>query len=310
MMKKRGIMKNKGIFVLLATSLMLTSCSLSDLIHHDDGPQDETYSLTLTLTEKEKTMVVGDSFSITLLDQNNEDRIDLADWTLSNENTVTRSNKGEIIAFAPGEVDIIATIDDYYANKWSITIKEYKCHVVVNDRNDPEYLFFKENAPEKPGLTFEQKYSNSQTKESFSMSFSYDYLNDLTIISYTKKVRSYWESMPAYYYDYTYRGTISFHWGEFKNGKFSAYYENYTQTSSYSVSKRSLTFKNEYLEFDDENKTVSLNYTSNCFTLGSGNIDGGYFIKENCQNLIARFNDCIVYANEILTTYNSDLILF
>ena len=310
-MKKGHVMKYRHLFIVLATSLILSGCNLSDFIHPDNTPkEDETYPLTLTLTDTNKTMVVGDTFTITLLDQYNEDRIDLADWELSNDDVVSRSNKGEVLAFAPGEVDIIATIDDYLANKWSISVTEYRCHVVVNDRNDPEYLFFKENAPADPGLKFENDYQNNQTKEKFSMYFSYDYVNDLTTISYTKKVRSNWESNPAYYYDYTYRGTISFHWGEFKNGKFSAYYERFTQTSSYSVSKRSLTFKNENLVFDDENQTISLNYTSNCFSLGTGDIDYGFFMEENCRPLIERFNDCIGYANEVLTTYNSNLVLF
>ena len=58
--------------------------------------------LTLHLTFTEKTIKVGETFTLTLLDQFGEDRIDLADWELSNDDTVARNNDGLIGGYQPG----------------------------------------------------------------------------------------------------------------------------------------------------------------------------------------------------------------
>ena len=297
-------MRTKALALLLFP-LLLAGCSISP----SSASSEKITPLTLHLTFTEKTIMVGETFTLTLLDQFGEDRIDLADWEMSDYDTVSRNNDGLIGGYQPGEVDVTAIVSDYIQSKYSIPQSVYTCHITVTERDDPEYLFFKEYGGDE--LRFEVKeYTEKDTGDKVAKAFYYEPARDLTTIMFSRKIRRKHDSEPTWYNDYTYRATIQFGFGDFAHGKFSCYYENYLQTSSYRVSKQTITFKNDYLEFDSENQEAILHYASNCFSLGDGNIDYGFFIEENCLPIIARFNEGIDYANGILDTYGSDLTLF
>ena len=112
-------MKRKTLIIALSSIFLLGGC-LNNLVPWGKDEEEEIEKLTLHLSMTENTLKVGEKFTLTLLDQNNKERNDLADWSQSTEDYVTRDNKGEITAYNIGEVDIVATVNDYLKEKYSI----------------------------------------------------------------------------------------------------------------------------------------------------------------------------------------------
>ncbi len=284
-------MKKLGLIILLFP--VVVACNTNTRQNIDPTPKEDTYALNQT----QLNLTIGDEYQLSVT--KNGEAYSNVTWSSDYSDYCAVSDAGLVSAYyVKTNVTITATISEDVKLTCLVNVSEPNTEVYrlfsskgdgdVNDKGHVLYIFAKAGTR-----------VDSSTTYIYNLTFEYDtFSNICTIVS-----KLSWSQSG---YDCLLIGYNIFYWGEYKTGLFGGYYYQ-TNQSTNKTSKMELSFPNDHLVFSYSYQEI--------FSENSGVT---YVVKQNdfsssvstmVEPIFIRVQECPLYAKEIFTKYNSDLML-
>ncbi len=266
----------------------------ADTVTDTDNNNDN--SDNYSITQVKNGLTVGDTIQLQVY--KNGSAFDGASWSSDNEIFATVDESGLVTALFPGEVNIIATIDEKTTVSSNIT---------VNARNSTMYKFAMEKGT--PAVDKDTghvvvafvsvKIDNyGQTRE---LSFTYDVATEKCLI------KSVLHGNATDGTPFVLAGYNDFIWGDYKNGSFYGGYSHNNPNNELGYDYAIISFDNKEITFYNHSEI----YLPTTYTYYTEHSDWeAQDVETIVEPIWVRVQECPLYAKDMFEKFKYNLTLF